>query len=151
RRRCAAPRAGAVPGVPPGRALGPARGSPGLAHARADADQGALVLSEEAAPARPGDQPAAPADAGRGDPGVAGGSEPIMKRCLMYSQHVLGVGHFVRTLNIASGLTGMEVRLVNGGETSPGLAAGAGVEIVNLPALRSDENFTTLRSADDGG
>jgi predicted glycosyltransferase len=26
-----------------------------------------------------------------------------MKRCLMYSQHVLGLGHFVRTLNIASG------------------------------------------------
>src|SRR5262245_3142751 len=73
-----------------------------------------------------------------------------MKRCLMYSQHLLGMGHFVRTLHIASGLTGLEVRLVNGGETAPGMAEGAGVEIVNLPALRSDEEFKTL-SADDGG
>lgn len=66
---------------------------------------------------------------------------------LYYCQHVLGVGHFFRTLEICRALQDHRVTLVSGG---PRIAADLPehVEMLQLPELRMDENFGALLTAD---
>jgi len=62
---------------------------------------------------------------------------------IFYCQHVLGVGHFFRTLEICRALAPHRVRLISGG---PPLDAPlpAHVTEVRLPALRMDAQFKAL-------
>lgn len=59
-------------------------------------------------------------------------------RALFYSQHLLGIGHLVRTLRIAEGLasSGFDVTLILGGLPVSGLGSG-GARIVQLPPLKA--------------
>lgn len=58
---------------------------------------------------------------------------------LFYCQHSLGMGHLVRSLALAAGLSGrFRVSFLNGGPLPAGLKIPAGVEIVNLPPLGLD-------------
>ena len=50
-----------------------------------------------------------------------------MKRALFYCQHVLGMGHLVRSLELVRSLCGFHVTLLNGGESVEGLMDGVGV------------------------
>ena len=56
-------------------------------------------------------------------------------RVMFYSQHVLGMGHLVRSLEIIRGLAEFEVCFVNGGELVAGFAPPPAVKVVNLPPL----------------
>ncbi len=68
-------------------------------------------------------------------------------KILQYCQHVLGVGHFFRTLEILRALSDHEVVLVTGGDrVSAELPPH--VREVRLPALMMDADFTALRSGD---
>lgn len=70
-----------------------------------------------------------------------------MKRALIYCQHVLGMGHLVRSLEIARALHDFQVCFVNGGEPLPEFDLPDSVEVVQLPPLKASSDFTAL----DGG
>lgn len=70
-------------------------------------------------------------------------------KILQYCQHVLGVGHFFRTLEILRALSDHDVILVTGGERVAAELP-AHVREVHLPALMMDADFKALHSGDEG-
>jgi predicted glycosyltransferase len=73
-----------------------------------------------------------------------------MKRLLFYCQHILGMGHLVRSMEIVRGLVNdFEVCFINGGEIVDGFQVPPQVEIVNLPAIKTDSEFKTLQVVDE--
>ena len=66
-------------------------------------------------------------------------------KIIQYCQHVLGIGHLFRSLEISRALSGHEVILVTGG---PKIAAApeSHVRIVRLPGLQMDGEFKGLSS-----
>ena len=63
-------------------------------------------------------------------------------RLLFYCQHSVGLGHLVRSMNLADGLTrDFDVTLLNGGPWPSELPQPEGVEIVHLPALGLDATY----------
>jgi predicted glycosyltransferase len=69
-----------------------------------------------------------------------------MKRIAFYCQHVLGVGHLVRSTEIIRALcTHFSVLLISGGEPVDGFRFPPEVEVVNLPALQTDADFSELQ------
>lgn len=72
-----------------------------------------------------------------------------MKRLMFYCQHILGMGHLVRSMEIVRGLTqDFQVCFINGGEIIQGFEIPADVEVVNLPAIKTDSEFRTLQVVD---
>ncbi|MEL6553209.1 MAG: glycosyltransferase [Cyanobacteria bacterium J06621_11] len=72
-----------------------------------------------------------------------------MKKLMFYCQHILGMGHLIRSMEIVRGLTAdFEVCFVNGGEVINGFQPPAAVEVINLPAIKSDPEFKALQSVD---
>ena len=69
-----------------------------------------------------------------------------MKSLLFYCQHILGIGHLIRSMAIAQGLTDrFNVYFVNGGEVIQDFPIPAGVEVINLPAIKTDPGFRELQ------
>ncbi|MEM1255510.1 MAG: glycosyltransferase [Cyanobacteria bacterium P01_H01_bin.21] len=69
-----------------------------------------------------------------------------MKTLLFYCQHILGIGHLIRSMAIARGLTqDFKVYFVNGGEIIQNFPIPDGVEVINLPAIKTDQNFRELQ------
>jgi len=68
-------------------------------------------------------------------------------KILIYCQHVLGIGHLFRTLEIARAMTAHQVILLLGG---PPVAVPLPdhVRVVQLPSLEMDEEFSSLRPVD---
>jgi predicted glycosyltransferase len=61
---------------------------------------------------------------------------------LFYCQHALGLGHLVRSLSLAQGLSQhFDVVLLNGGRFPDGTKVPAGIRVVNLPPLGVDSTF----------
>ncbi len=72
-----------------------------------------------------------------------------MKKLMFYCQHILGMGHLIRSIEIVRGLTAdFEVCFVNGGEVIQGFQAPPSVQIVNLPAIKTDPEFRELKPVD---
>lgn len=72
----------------------------------------------------------------------------MKKRVLFYCQPVLGIGHFIRSREIILRLDDFEVCFVNGGEIVPGFELPQTIEVVNLPALKTNAEFQSLFVAD---
>ncbi len=73
-----------------------------------------------------------------------------MKKLMFYCQHILGIGHLVRSMEIVRGLVeDFQICFVNGGKTIAGFEIPAGVEVVNLPAIETDAEFEKLSVVDD--
>jgi len=68
-------------------------------------------------------------------------------KIIVYCQHVLGVGHFFRTLEIVKALYDHEIILVTGGDTLP-QGVPDHVRQVNLPGLMMDKAFNFIYSVD---
>ncbi|BAC89005.1 glycosyltransferase family protein [Gloeobacter violaceus] len=69
----------------------------------------------------------------------------MKKKLLFYCQHILGMGHLVRSMEIVRGLADdFQVCFINGGEQVPGFEVPAGIEVINLPAIKTDAAFRTL-------
>ncbi|HWQ31562.1 MAG TPA: glycosyltransferase [Blastocatellia bacterium] len=68
---------------------------------------------------------------------------------MFYCQHVLGMGHLIRSLEIVRGLADFEVCFLNGGEPLTGYAPPPHVSVINLPPVRSDATFSSLHAADE--
>ncbi|MEB3355901.1 MAG: glycosyltransferase [Synechococcales bacterium] len=68
-----------------------------------------------------------------------------MRRLMFYCQHILGIGHLIRSMEIVKGLMkDFEVCFINGGEVVADFPIPAGLEVVNLPPLKTDAGFRTL-------
>lgn len=73
-----------------------------------------------------------------------------MKRLMFYCQHILGMGHLVRSMEIVRGLMNdFQVCFINGGEVIKEFAIPLDIEVVNLPAIKTDSEFQTLQAVDD--
>ncbi|WP_319779720.1 glycosyltransferase [Maridesulfovibrio sp.] len=70
-------------------------------------------------------------------------------KIIHYCQHILGMGHFFRSLEIAKGLDREQVIFVAGGER-PDQPLPPNVEYRQLPGLCMDENFGGLMPTDEG-
>ena len=66
-------------------------------------------------------------------------------RVLIYCQHVLGMGHLIRSMAIARALKHCTVTFINGGESLSGVEVPPWVTIVNLPSISSDSEFQELK------
>ncbi|PLZ37939.1 glycosyl transferase [Fischerella thermalis WC442] len=72
-----------------------------------------------------------------------------MKKLMFYCQHILGMGHLVRSMEIVRGLTkDFHICFINGGEVIPEFQVPSGVEVVNLPAIKTDPEFKELQVVD---
>lgn len=74
----------------------------------------------------------------------------MKKRVLIYCQHVLGMGHLVRSLEIVRALTDWDVTFLNGGDLCPGMEFPPQAEVVNLPPIKSESDFKTILAAENG-
>lgn len=72
-----------------------------------------------------------------------------MRKVFFYCQSSLGIGHTIRSLRIAEGLSErFEVYFIHGGEPIPGLPIPLAINLVSLPAINSDAEFTSLTPSD---
>ncbi|MEM1241198.1 MAG: glycosyltransferase [Cyanobacteria bacterium P01_H01_bin.26] len=72
-----------------------------------------------------------------------------MKTLLFYCQHILGIGHLIRSMAIVRGLTpDFKVYFVNGGEVVQDFPIPDGIEMINLPAIKTDSHFRELQVPD---
>lgn len=70
-------------------------------------------------------------------------------KILVYCQHVLGIGHLFRTVEIVRHMEEHQVLLVLGGPPIP-LELPVHVQVVRLPGLRMDETFSGLLPVEPG-
>ncbi|MGE0128826.1 MAG: glycosyltransferase family protein [Blastocatellales bacterium] len=68
----------------------------------------------------------------------------MKKRVLFYCQSLLGIGHFIRSRELLFALRNFEVCFLYGGEFVPGFDLPDWVEVVYLPAIKSDASFQKL-------
>ena len=66
-------------------------------------------------------------------------------RVLLYCQHVLGMGHLIRSMAIARALKQCAVTFINGGESLSGVEVPPWVSMENLPSISSDSEFQELK------
>ncbi|MEZ4732246.1 MAG: glycosyltransferase [Caldilineaceae bacterium] len=71
-----------------------------------------------------------------------------MKQTLLfYCQHVLGMGHLMRSRALVEGLADdFNITFLNGGELIPGFTFPAAVEVINLPPLKADAAFAGIQA-----
>jgi predicted glycosyltransferase len=67
-------------------------------------------------------------------------------RVLIYCQHVLGMGHLIRSMAIARALKNCAVTFINGGESLSGVDVPPWVSMENLPSISSDSEFRELKT-----
>jgi predicted glycosyltransferase len=71
------------------------------------------------------------------------------QKLLFYCQHILGIGHLIRSMEIVRGLLAdFEICFVNGGRVVEDFPIPTGVQVVNLPAIATDTEFQALRAID---
>ncbi|MEO0458169.1 MAG: glycosyltransferase [Cyanobacteria bacterium P01_A01_bin.114] len=72
-----------------------------------------------------------------------------MQKLMFYCQHILGMGHLIRSMEIVRGLTdNFEVCFINGGQVVQGFQAPPSVQVINLPAIKTDTEFRELQTVD---
>ena len=67
---------------------------------------------------------------------------------MFYCQSLLGIGHFIRSRELLFALRDFDVRFLYGGEFVPGFELPDWVEVVYLPAIKSDARFQQLYVVD---
>ncbi|MEM7725399.1 MAG: glycosyltransferase [Cyanobacteria bacterium P01_A01_bin.45] len=73
-----------------------------------------------------------------------------MKKLMFYCQHILGMGHLVRSMEIVRGLIpDFQICFINGGEVIKEFPFPNGVEVINLPAIKTDSEFKALQVVDE--
>jgi predicted glycosyltransferase len=70
-------------------------------------------------------------------------------KIIYYCQHVLGIGHFFRSLEICKALAGHDVILVTGG-SSVSVQLPSHIREMHLPELMMNQEFSTLYSPEEG-
>lgn len=73
-------------------------------------------------------------------------SRACFMKIMFYSQHVLGIGHFFRSMEFASALANHEVLFVEGGDALPGYLSPPHVRRLPLPGLMMDQDFKAIHA-----
>ena len=68
-------------------------------------------------------------------------------KIMHYCQHVLGVGHYIRSMEIAAAFRSHQVLFVEGGEPLPDFTPPGHIQRMFLPPIMMDANFSSIRSA----
>ena len=72
-----------------------------------------------------------------------------MKKIMFYCQHILGMGHLVRSREIVRGLLpDYQVCFINGGQVIKEFSFPAEVEVVNIPGVKTNTEFQGLQPVD---
>jgi predicted glycosyltransferase len=73
-----------------------------------------------------------------------------MKKVMFYCQHILGMGHLIRSVEIVRGLIpDFQICFINGGQVIKEFEFPPEIEVVNIPAVKTDSEFTELTPVDD--
>ena len=73
-----------------------------------------------------------------------------MKKVRFYCQHILGMGHLIRSVEIVRGLIpDFQICFVNGGQVIEEFEFPREIEVINIPAIKTDSEFTELTPVDD--
>ncbi|MEM8832341.1 MAG: glycosyltransferase [Cyanobacteria bacterium P01_G01_bin.19] len=73
-----------------------------------------------------------------------------MQKVMFYCQHILGMGHLIRSVEIVKGLIpDFQICFINGGKVIDEFVFPPEIEVVNIPAVQTDTEFNELRSVDD--
>jgi predicted glycosyltransferase len=73
-----------------------------------------------------------------------------MKKVMFYCQHILGMGHLIRSVEIVRGLIpDFKICFINGGQVIPEFEFPPEIEVVNILAIKTDSEFTELTPVDD--
>ena len=73
-----------------------------------------------------------------------------MQKVMFYCQHILGMGHLIRSVEIVKGLIpDFQICFINGGQVIPEFEFPPEIEIINIPAVKTDSEFNELRPVDD--
>lgn len=69
----------------------------------------------------------------------------IKPKIVIHCQYVYGIGHFVRTIELAKGLSNyFSVFILNGGESVPNFDIPSEINLIQLPAIYKEENVSYL-------
>ena len=69
---------------------------------------------------------------------------------MFYCQHILGMGHLIRSIEIVKGLIpDFQICFINGGQVIPEFEFPSEIEVINIPAVKTDSEFNELRPVDD--
>lgn len=69
---------------------------------------------------------------------------------MFYCQHILGMGHLIRSVEIVKGLIpDFQICFINGGQVIPEFEFPPEIEVINIPAVKTDSEFNELRPVDD--
>ena len=69
---------------------------------------------------------------------------------MFYCQHILGMGHLIRSVEIVRGLIpDFQICFINGGQIIPEFEFPTEIEVINIPAVKTDSEFNELRPVDD--
>lgn len=80
---------------------------------------------------------------------LSANSFPDQKKVMFYCQHILGMGHLVRSIEIVRGLLPeFQVCFINGGQVIDAFQFPEEVEVVNIPAVKTDAEFQELSPVD---
>ncbi|MEM7591401.1 MAG: glycosyltransferase [Cyanobacteria bacterium P01_A01_bin.83] len=73
-----------------------------------------------------------------------------MNKVMFYCQHILGMGHLIRSVEIVKGLIpDFEICFINGGQVIPEFEFPTEIEVINIPAVKTDSEFNELRPVDE--
>lgn len=68
-------------------------------------------------------------------------------KIMHYCQHVLGVGHYIRSMEIAAAFRGHQVLFVEGGQPIPHFTPPDHIQRMFLPPIMMDADFSRIQSA----
>ena len=73
-----------------------------------------------------------------------------MPKLMFYCQHILGMGHLIRSVEIVRGLIpDFQICFINGGQVIEEFKFPEGIEVINIPALKTDSEFQELKPVDN--
>ena len=73
-----------------------------------------------------------------------------MQKVMFYCQHILGMGHLIRSIEIVKGLIpDFQICFINGGKVIKEFQFPPEIEVINIPAVQTDSEFNELSSVDD--
>jgi predicted glycosyltransferase len=73
-----------------------------------------------------------------------------MKKVMFYCQHILGMGHLIRSVEIVRGLIpDFQICFINGGQVIEEFEFPPEIQVINIPAIKTDSEFTELAPVDD--
>lgn len=73
-----------------------------------------------------------------------------MQKVMFYCQHILGMGHLIRSVEIVKGLIpDFQICFINGGKVIDEFKFPREIEVINIPAVQTDSDFNELRPVDE--